>query len=47
MVGREGMGGGNEKSGTDHVISGPVRGLEKKCMENGLQTHTQTDIATI
>ena len=44
---REGGGGGGgwwpmRDLGTDHVISGPMRGLDKKCMTNG-QKDTSTD----
>ena len=36
-TGKTGMTGGlaNERRGTDHVISGPMRGLEKNCMGRG------------
>ena len=35
----------NERPGNDHVISGPMRGLEKKTASDGAntQTHKQTD----
>ena len=44
-----GVGMTNEKAGTDHVISGQMRGLKKKTAPNGTKTHThtQTDMATI
>ena len=41
------MGGGltNERPGTDHVISGPMRGLKKHCIRWRRHTnkHTHTD----
>ena len=40
--GREG-GRTNERPGTDHVTSGPMRGLEKNCTRWRRQTHIQTD----
>ena len=39
------LGGTNEWSGTDHVTSGPMRGLEKK-MHPMAQTYKQTDKQT-
>ena len=43
------MGGGltNERPGTDHVITGPMRGLEKNRMGRGHQTDRQTDTQTL
>ena len=35
----------NERPGTDHVISGPMRGLKKTAPM--AQTETQTDMATL
>ena len=35
-------GGTNERRGTDHVTSGPMRGLEKKCTRRRKQTDKQT-----
>ena len=32
----------NERPGTDHVISGPMRGLDKKCIRWRRQTNRQT-----
>ena len=48
----EGEGGlTNERPGTDHVISGPMRGLGKNCTQwrrqTDTQTHTQTNIPTL
>ena len=39
----------NQTTGTDHVISGPMRTLDKKTASDGAHTHTytQTDIATL
>ena len=39
------VGGGltNERPGTDHVISGPMKGFEKNCIRWRKQTHKQTD----
>ena len=34
----------NERPGTDHVISGPMRGLEKNCIRWLKHTNRQTDI---
>ena len=44
------VGGGltNERPGTDHVISGPMRGLKKTASDGAdTQTNTQTDNATL
>ena len=43
-----GVGGGltNERPQTDHVIRGPMRGLEKNRIGRG-QTHKQTDTLTL
>ena len=41
-----GGGGTNERPGTDHVIWGPMRGLEKK-MHPMAQTDRQTDMVTL
>ena len=40
-----GRGATNERPGTDHVISGPMRGLEKNPAADGTdrQTHTHSD----
>ena len=35
----------NERPGTDHVTSGPMRGLDKNCTNK--QTSRQTDMATL
>ena len=35
-------GGTNERPGTDHVTSGPMRGLEKNCTRWRRHTNTQT-----
>ena len=44
-VGRRGDTGPRTGLETDHVISGPMRGL-KKCMGNGHHTDRQTDRQT-
>ena len=49
--GGEGEGGGgggltNERPQTNHVITGPMRGLEKNCMGRGQRQNTQTDSVT-
>ena len=43
------VGGGNKrKPGTDHVIVGPMRGLEKTAPDGAIkQTEKQTNMATI
>ena len=38
-----GEGWTNERPGTDHVISGPMRGLEKNSIRWRRQNHRQTD----
>ena len=45
LGGREG-GKTNERPGTDLVISGPMRGLEKNCTHWRKQTDRQTDTHT-
>ena len=49
QVSREGgrEGGPMRGLGTDHVISGQMRGLEKNCIPWRRQTDTQMDIATL
>ena len=38
----------NERPGTDHVISGPMRGLEKTAPDGAnTHTHTHPDMATL
>ena len=32
----------NERPGTDHVITGPMRGLKKNCTQWRTQTHRRT-----
>ena len=39
--------GGNKRPETDHLISSPMKCLKNKHMDNGHQTHTQTDIAAL
>ena len=39
-------GGTNERPGTDHVTSGPMRGLEKNCTRWRRHTNTQTEKRT-
>ena len=47
-------GGTNERPGTNHMTSGPMRGLTKSCSDGAkphthtnTHTHTQTDMATL
>ena len=49
ILGRGWGGGGltNERPGSDHVIWGPMRGLEKNCTRWRKQTHRHTDMATL
>ena len=46
VCGEEKGGGTNERPGTDHVTSGPMRGREKNCTQWRKQTHTHTDRQT-
>ena len=45
--GEEGRGRTNERPKTDHVISVPMRGLEKNCNQWHKHTATHPDIATL
>ena len=46
FVGGGGRGLTNERPGTDHVISGPMRGLEKNCTQWRRKTNRHTDTQT-